>query len=529
MLRKFNVLSGEFAHETNTFCTIPTTIENFHRQTYIVGNDNIVTARKDTRSAIGATIESAEKYGWNLIMNLSATANPSGKLTDDTFETLTDIMLRPLNSESVDESNSNSSLTNSKIDGIILHLHGAMVSDSYQDSEGEILHRIRSRVGPSIPIVVTLDLHGNITEKMAQNCSSLIAVRTYPHIDFYERALQAAELLQSIMLGEVSPVTVIAKRPMLRGLDGGRTQKGPMIELITRGEALEQSKENEILVVSICAGFTAADIYDIGPSVTVTVNIKPATGTDTPPQDETVLINNAKQIADEFMDYAWETREYSSVKHLTIPEAIEKFDDFNKTKRHGPLVAAEVTDNPGSGHYGDATNLLKAMVDMNLHNAVFYAIYDPAAVVEGINIGCGNNGIISIGGKHDPNIGGGPLALDGTVVSITNGSFPAYGPMGGGVWFNMGLSIMFRVGGLDIIIISNNGQALDLAHVTSLGCDPVNKSIVVLKSAHHFRAAFGPIASEIVTVDGGGLGSMILKCGNYKNVRRPIWPLDDIH
>src|SRR4029077_8597943 len=123
---------------------------------------------------------------------------------------------------------------------------------------------------PDIPITVTLDLHANVTQKMADNASALIGFRTYPHIDMYERAWQGAELLQRAMQGEIRPRTVIARRPMLHGLDWGRTQKGPMAELIARGEALEAS--GDVLAASICAGFALANIDDVGPSVTVTID-----------------------------------------------------------------------------------------------------------------------------------------------------------------------------------------------------------------------------------------------------------------
>src|SRR6478672_10786555 len=155
-------------------------------------------------------------------------------------------------------------------DGVLLFLHGAMVSERHEDAEGEFLTRLRRRLGPAVPIMVTLDLHANVTQQMADNADALIAYRTYPHVDYYERAWQGAELLERAMQGEIRPRTVIARRPMIYGLDHGRTQRGPMAELITRGEAIEN--RGEALVVSISAGFSRANIYDVGPSVTVTID-----------------------------------------------------------------------------------------------------------------------------------------------------------------------------------------------------------------------------------------------------------------
>ncbi|NGO56034.1 MlrC C-terminal domain-containing protein, partial [Allomesorhizobium camelthorni] len=190
---------------------------------------------------------------------------------------------------------------------------------------------------------------------------------------------------------------------------------------------------------------------------------------------------------------------------------------------------ADFSDNPGGGNYGDATNLLRAMIAADLQNAAFYAIFDLAAVQAGIAIGIGNKGRILLGGKHDPEMGGGPLEVEAQIVSITDGRFRCHGPMGGGVWQSVGPSLMLRVGGIEVAVISRNEQALDLAQLTSLGIDPLHCATIALKAAHHFRAAFEPIAREVTRVDGGGMGSAARYLRtDYRHVRRPIWPLDDI-
>ena len=489
----FRVLTGEVAHETNTFSILRTGLDAFRRGALLTANE-IPAARRGTKSSIGATFEAADKFGWSLAHPILAHANPSGLVTDEAFEYFAGLLLAEATG----------------VDGMLLHLHGAMVTETHQDGEGELLRRLRAAVGPDVPIVVTLDLHGNITQLMADSANALIAVRTYPHVDYYERAWQGATLLQRAMLGEIHPRTVIAKRAMLRGLDGGRTQSGPMRDLIDRGEALE--RDGKALVVSVCSGFTAADIRDIGPSVTVTTD-----GDD----------SGGQAIAEAFMDHAWATRDYVSVRHRGIEDAVAyaKAGEAGATQ---PLVIAEVTDNPGSGHYGDATNLLRAMLAADLQNAVFYPIFDPQAVRDAQAIGVGHDGSITLGGRHDVNAGGGPLTVNAHVVAITDGRFQAFGAMGGGVWRNYGLSALLRVGGVEIALISNNAQATDLGQLTSLGVDPARKATVVVKSAHHFRAAFQPIAREVITCDGGGLGSVILKQGGFVKVRRPIWPLDPV-
>jgi microcystin degradation protein MlrC len=489
------ILTARFMHETNTFSREPTDMAMIRRRDYHLENE-IPEAFRGTRSAFGATFEAADKFGWSLVHPVSANPNPSGIVTDEAFETIAAMIL-----DAVD--------MKGPIDGVLLHLHGAMVSDSHEDAEGEFLARLRRRLGPEVPVVVTLDLHANVTRRMADNTSALIAYRTYPHIDQYERAWQGAELLERAMQGEIRPRTVIARRPMLYGLDHGRTQRGPMAELIARGEALEQS--GEALAVSICAGFSRANIHDVGPSVTVTVDGDTGRG---------------QAIAEEFMDYAWETRDFTTVKLLPVAQAVALAQQGRPGGK--PLVVADYTDNPGGGGYGDATAFLKGLVEAGVESVAFHAICDPEAVQDGMRAGVGTKMTLSLGGKTDPSLGGGPLSLTGEVVCLTNGRFIAYGPMGGGIERNYGPSMVFRVGGIDIIVITNNGQAVDLGQFTSLGIDPIRYRTVAVKSMQHFRAAFEPIAREIVLVDTGALCSEIYTPDLFTRVRRPVWPLDPI-
>ncbi len=492
------VLTARFMHETNTFSRVATDMTLIRRRDFHLENE-IPAAFRGTRSAFGATFEAADKYGWSLIHPVSANPNPSGIVTDDAFEQIAGMILGAVE-------------TRGPIDGVLLHLHGAMVADRHEDAEGELLARLRAKLGPDVPIVVTLDLHANVTQQMADNASALIAYRTYPHVDQYERAWQGAELLERAMRGEIRPQTVIARRPMIYGLDRGRHQAGPMAELLARADALEA--RGEALAVSICAGFSRSNIRDVGPSVTVTVDGGAAA---------------AQAIAEALMDHAWETRDYSSFELLSVAQAVALARQGQPGDK--PLVVADYTDNPGGGGYGDATAFLKGLVEAGVESVAFHAICDPEAVRQGMRAGPGAKLSLTLGGKTDPAMGGGPLTLDGEVVCLTNGRFIAWGPMGGGVERNYGPSMVFRVGGdggIDIVLITNNGQAVDLGQFTSLGVDPTRYRTVAVKSMQHFRAAFAPIARDIVLVDTGALCSEIYTPELFTKVRRPVWPLDPI-
>jgi microcystin degradation protein MlrC len=302
---------------------------------------------------------------------------------------------------------------------------------------------------------------------------------------------------------------------MIYGLDRGRHQKGPMTELIARGEALETS--GDALAVSVCAGFSRSNIRDVGPSVTVTVDM---TRGDARPRGQLV--------AEEFMDHAWATRDYESFTLLSVPEAVARARQGQPGDR--PLVVADYTDNPGGGGYGDATAFLKGLVEAQVERVAFHAICDPEAVAAGMRSGIGP-ATLTIGGKTDPAMGGGPLTLTGDIICLTNGRFIAHGPMGGGLERDYGPSMVFRVGGpsgIDIILITNNGQAVDLGQFTSLGIDPTRYTTVAVKSMQHFRAAFEPIACEVILVDTGALCSEVYTPELFDKVRRPVWPLDEL-
>lgn len=485
------VLVAEFMHETNTFSIQKTDEDAFRKSSYYLDNE-IPQAFRGTHTSMGAAFEAAERFGWDMVHPLVASANPSGRVTTACFDALTDRILSACDG----------------VQGVLLHLHGSMSTEDHDDGEGEFLSRLRASIGSGIPIVVVLDLHATVTQTMADNADALISYRTYPHIDQYERTWQAAELLQQAMDGKIDPKVAVARRPILYALDGGRTTSPPMAKLLRRADALEAA--GKALAVSIQAGFSSADVHDIGPSVAVTANDRAA----------------AQAIAEELMDYVWEQRTFSSIHFTPLEEAIAKAKAGTGASR--PLVIADYSDNPGSGAYGDATTLLKAILDADLQNVGFHAICDPEAVRQAQAAGVGNAVALKLGGKTDPDVGGGPLEVTGHVVAITDGSFIAYGPMGGGARRNYGLSLLLRVGGTEIIVISNNGQATDLAQFTSLGVDPTRKSTLIVKSMQHFRAAFEPIAREVLEVDTGALSTRNFKERPYKKIRRPIWPLDPI-
>lgn len=494
----FTVLTSMVMHETNTFSVRLTPIESFEASVLTHGN-GVAAHYKGTRTGLGAAFDSAERLGWALRHPIAASATPSGLVTRPAFEAI----LKPI----LDAAPG--------CDGALLYLHGAMVLEDEEDGEGELLERLRAIMGDR-PIIAVLDLHANATQRMASFANSLISYRTYPHIDGYERMTQGADLLDRAMRGEIKPRCVLAQNAQLEGLDHGRTAgvpaDSPMLKALAEADKTEAA--GEALVVSLQAGFSMSDIRDIGPSVAVTVDAK-ADG----------ALASGQKIAQRFADLIWETRDYDSVMRqlLTAPQAVARAKALEATPG-GPVVIADYADNPGGGGYMDSTNLLKAMLDADLKEAAFHAIYDPAAVAAGWAAGPGKEITIALGGATDPNRGGGPLTLTGRVTAMTDGAFVARGPMGGGVRYTHGPSMTFRVGGIDIVVVSNTTQSKELEQFTTMGIEPRAMKTLAVKSMQHFRAAFAPIAREILVADSGALCSPKKYSQDFKKARRPLWP-----
>ncbi len=489
------ILSAEINHETNTFSILPTTLNSYKARRYLRGEE-IREAMRGTNTEMGAHIDAAQRYGWELIQPIAAQATPAGKTTAETWSALSGAVLQ--------------ACRKGHFDGILLALHGAMVTEDQDDAEGDLLRRIRERIGMEVPLALTLDLHANVTDEMARLANIVRSYQTYPHVDLYERASEAADLLQLAMNGKIHPQTVVRRGPLLEGCNYGRTQGGPMERLIREADRIKK-EEPGVFAISICSGFPWSDIFEAGPSVTIT-----GEGRE----------KRFPEIAENLMSGVWEARREKTVHEVGLEEGIAEATRFEASDRR-PLVLADFTDNPGSGGYGDGIALLRAMVEARLSNAVFGCVSDPEAAQKCITAGAGKEVILDLGAKIDPKSYGPPLRIMGMVEGISDGVFTCQGPMSKGVRFSLGPTAVLRSGGVRVVITTRNMQVYDLQIFLSQGIDPRECSVVALKSWHHFRASFEPISRKVLLVDSGALVSMDLKRFPYRKIRRPIWPLDE--
>ncbi|MGE0766702.1 MAG: M81 family metallopeptidase [Hyphomicrobiaceae bacterium] len=492
MARK--ILIGGFKHETNTFSKLPTGLDAYKSRSFYIG-DAIASAYAGTETEVCAFLDACTRHGWQPVLSIVGDATPSGLVTREAFDTFAGHMLAAIDREG-------------PVDAVLLQLHGAMVCEHTPDGEGSLLRLIRQKVGLSVPIGVTLDLHANVTHAMAQNADVIVAYRTYPHIDLYEIATECSDLIARTLAGEIHPTVTLAQSVMIDGLDHGRTTTpGPMTEALAMAQGMLTTKG--VHSVSVLAGFSKADIPDVGPSALVI-------GEGYDPR--------YRELAMRIMTHAWETRHRTSLKPLTATEAVSI---AKKTAKIGaPVVIADYADNPGGGGYSDSTGLLKAMLDAGLTDAAISPICDPAAAAACHKAGVGATLTLAVGGKIDPMFGP-TIEAEGTVTALTDGRFKLECQMQRGIQIDMGPSAVFKIGGVEVVLASKRYQNYCLTYFTSLGIDPKQRAVLVVKSMQHFRGAYQPIASEVLIVDeGNGITSNDIGKLPFRHVRRPIFPLD---
>lgn len=485
------VLTAEFTHETNRFSVRKTGLKAFEARCLLHGAAAIA-ARGQANTELAGFLDVLTPAHVEVVHAITADAEPSGLVTDEAFEYVTGCIVE--------------ASRHGPFDGVALGLHGAGVSESQEDIEGELLARLRAVLGPEIPIAITLDLHANVTERMCELAQIVVSFKTYPHVDMREAGRHAASLLLRAMKGEIHPVTQRLSVPLLEEPTGLRTDQGPMIEWVR--QARDYEARDGVYAVSINGGFAAADILEVGPTVLVTAEAN---------SDHRPF---ARRIAAEI----WAGRDAGFDSTMLTPEAAAAMArDWRGEK---PLVIGDYGDNPGAGAYGDAPSLLKALIEAGAENVAFGPMVDPetAAALQGQ--APGSTVEVRLGGKTDPRFGGPPLALTATLLGTYDGWFTGDGPMAGGQRLCYGPTATLRVGSIEILVVTNAGQMLDLQQFKAFGIVPETKRAIALKSQQHFRAAFTPIAGKVVVCDGGGLSTGDLGKFPFSRARRPIYPLD---
>ncbi|MBV9826503.1 MAG: M81 family metallopeptidase, partial [Alphaproteobacteria bacterium] len=437
------------------------------------------------------------REGAEIVLPIAAGSPPSRPVDDDAFEHIAGKICDAVKAGG--------------FDGIMLDLHGAMVTETYEDGEGELLRRIRA-IDPTTPISVSLDMHTNLYDAMVDNATVLAGYRTYPHIDTYDTAKRAGEILLNTIRGTVKPVMAWGNVPMLPHVMRQGSDDFPNKELQERCAAMTAEGA---LSATLFVGFPHADIHNAGLSVVVVTDGDKAL---------------AEKLRDELLEQAWSDREAFVYKLEALDTSLARAKTIEPPKPgEGPIVLLDHYDNCASGGTMDTTAVLAAILREGLENVAAFAIYDPEAVQQTIAAGVGAEVTLSIGGKLAmPQIPGEskPLTITATVKTIASGKFRNKGPSSRGVQMDMGPSVVIDTGTVEIALISRHVEPNDLNCFYTLGIDPMQKRYVMLKSRIHRRAGLGSLAKAVVECAGHGVCTSDYSQLTFKNVRRPIYPLD---
>jgi microcystin degradation protein MlrC len=491
------LLIAMMKHETNTFSPVPTPLSRFGHGPGPLYGEAAVAAYRGTGTGLGAYLDLAAREGAEIVLPIAAGAPPSRPVDDAAFEHIAAVIC--------------DAVAKRGFDGIMLDLHGAMVTESFEDGEGELLRRIRA-IDPATPIAVAYDMHANLYDAMIEHATVVAGYRTYPHIDTYETAHRAGEILLAAMRGRVNPVMAWGNVPMLPHVMRQGSDDHPNHELQARCAAMATEGA---LAASLFTGFPHADITNAGLSAVVATDGDRAL---------------AERLRDELLNEAWAGREDFVYRLEPLEQSLARAKALEPPKPgEGPIVLLDHYDNCASGGTMDTTAVLAAILREGLDNVAAFAIYDPEAVNQAIAAGIGSEIALAIGGKLAmPAIPGDsrPLTVTGTVKTITNGRFRNKGPMGRGALTDMGPSVVLDTGKVEIALISRHVEPSDLNCLVALGIDPMQKRYVMLKSRIHWRAGLGAAARAVVECAGMGVCTSDYTTLTFRNVRRPIYPLD---
>ena len=491
------LLIAMMKHETNTFSPVPTPLGRFGHGPGPLYSEAAVRAYRGTGSGLGAYLDLAAREGAEVVMPIAAGAPPSRPVEDAAYEHMAGVICE--------------AVSKGGYDGIMLDLHGAMVTESLEDGEGELLRRIRA-VDPATPVAVALDMHANLYDAIVDNATVVTGYRTYPHIDTYDTAKRAGEILLAAMRGAIRPVMAWGNVPMLPHVMRQGSDDHPNQELQARCAAMTTEGA---LAASLFTGFPHADITNAGLSAVVVTDGDRAL---------------AERLRDELLGQAWGDREDFVYRLEPLDQSLARANAIEPAQPgDGPIVLLDHYDNCASGGTMDTTTVLAAILREGLDNVAAFAIYDPDAVSQAIAAGVGKSVSLSIGGKLKvPAIPGDsrPLAITGTVKTISNGRFRNKGPMGRGVLTDMGPSVVIDTGKVEIALISRHVEPSDLNCFFTLGIDPLQKRYIMLKSRIHWRAGMGHMAKAVVECAGMGVCTSDYGQLTFNKVRRPIYPLD---
>ncbi|MGF9757999.1 M81 family metallopeptidase [Microvirga sp. 0TCS3.31] len=477
---------ASLATETNTFSPIPTTRRSFETGAYFPAGTHPDRITHST-APLWVARQRARSEGYTLIEGSCFWADPAGLCGQADYESVRDEILDQLR-------------TALPVDGVLLGLHGAMVAHRYADCEGDLITRIREIVGSQVKIGVELDPHCHLTEQCVSQADVIVLFKEYPHTDYAERAEELLDILLSSIRGTIHPVMSLYDCRMIERIP---TSRSPGRDFVDRMKALEG--KNDVLSISLAHGFQLGDVADMGCRILVVTD-------GDKPYGEAL----AKQLGESFRNQRGQFAAPSMTFDAVLEQALNDPEP-------GPYVIADPTDNAGGGSASDNTNLLRRMISANIQRAAFGPIWDPVAVEFCLGAGIGATLPLRFGGKAAATSGV-PIDADVEVIGIVRNGMQSFGDSK----VSIGDAVGIRLGGIEVSLLSTRSQAIGLEVFTSVGIDLPSKKIICLKSTNHFYAAYAPIARAVLYTDGGGPSPLDISRLPYRNIERPLWPLDPL-
>lgn len=463
---------GGFQHETNTFAPSKATFARFeHGEGWppLQRGPEMIGAVAGTNIPVAGFIAGMKNTRHALVPLTWAAASPSAHVTEDAFERIAGMIIEDLKRAL-------------PVDAVYLDLHGAMVTEHFDDGEGELLQRVRAIVGARVPVVASLDLHANVTQRMQRNADVLIAYRTYPHIDMADTGGRVAGYLQRLLDGAPRPHLSSARLPFLIPLQAQSTMMEPNGSIYAELARLETAGS----ALSYTPGFPAADFPECGPVVFAYA--------DDAAQAQTLAARLAATVNEAESDY--------SVPVYAPDEAVRKAMAIAKGASR-PVVIADTQDNPGAGGDSNTTGMLRALVANGAQHAALGLMVDRQAALAAHAAGEGAEIDLALGGQSRI-AGDAPFAARFVVERLSDGRFTCTGPFYRGARMNIGPCACLRIGGVRVVVASDKPQLADQEMYRFIGIEPRTEKILVNKSSVHFRADFAPIAEEILVAKAPG-------------------------
>ena len=487
------IATAGFLHESNTFSSIPASLDLWRRAGMLEDAQAIRAEYASSQSTLaGFMAAAAEDPEVELVPLFFARLTPMGAITAEAIEFLIGRVVEAIRD-------------NGPWDAVLLPQHGAAVSETWLDADGELVRRVRETVGPKVPIGQALDMHGNMSKQMVHSADITTVYQTNPHIDAYAQALLCARLTLQTVRGTIRPTSAIEMPPLLVNILCQGTSDVPMSALLRLADL--QRQRPGVLSVSVVEGYPYADVPEMGMSfIAVTDN------------DQALANDVARQLA----LAAWSMRVELNQGGTPIDAALLRA----QAAPAGPVVLFDVGDNVGGGAPGDSTHILHAARRLGVNN-LLQAVCDRDVVRQCQAVGVGGRIDASVGGKADGRHGA-PFAIQATVTALSDGRYEETGPTHGGFrFYNDGPSCALRTDdGYVLVLTSRGAGSSSLQQFRMLGIEPLNMKVIVAKGVHSPRPAMEPIAQEMIWVATPGVTTADLSTFSYHHRRVPLYPLE---